>query len=1182
MSPSAAPSAATSASSDAEARREALNPAHSFIVQAPAGSGKTGLLTQRYLKLLSGVAVPEEIVALTFTKKAAGEMRERILEALHTCRTTERPQAGHEALLWDLADAVLKRDHRFGWNVEENPARLQVLTIDSLCSRLGHALPILSGFGASPQPVEDASVYYQEAARRTLEHLNRPDSALQPAVAHLLRHLDNNIRRVTGQIAGMLGRRDKWMRPLVQLLAEGGLDDEERSRHVLEAALERTVRQELQGLREAFPDELLYQLCRLIKGVLAEDDSGKDHPLEIWRAVDGMPGARPEDLPLWRSLRALLLKADGQWRSTVTAKQGFDSASATGLSRSAKALRKANKQAITMILDQLGDCEDLRRRLLDCDSFPEPCYTAEQWKTLRALLLLSQVAAGELLLVFKSFGKADFVEIARRAELALGSEQEPTDVALVLDAKISHLLVDEFQDTSLGQLRLLSRLIAEWVPGEGRTVFLVGDPMQSIYRFRDAEVGLFLRTRVEGLPPLSLRSLSLSSNFRSQAGLVEWFNRIFSQVFPPSESLVTGAVPYSASVAARSAGEQEAVRLHPVLVTERSKAAEMQKEADAVVEILRQVWAEDPERKVAILARNRSHLDTILPTLRRLGYRYQGVDLEPLQKRPVVRDLLALTRALVHTGDRVAWLSVLRAPWCGLTTDDLHTVADDAGEATIYDRLAQVDELSPLSELGRQRLRETARVLREAVENRRRLPLRRWVEGVWLSLGGPATVESLSDLEDAQAYLALLDRLGEEHSRPDLSLLEQRIAKLYARPDVLASDRLQVMTIHKSKGLQFDTVILPGLSAAPRRPDEPLLSWFERPTAEGGSDLLLAPITERGGAERDPVYRFVRALESRKEQNELVRLLYVAVTRAERQLHLVARVAPNEKDPGSLKDPVAGSLLSLLWPALVVPFTEAAGPELAELQRSSERSSDPFDLDHPWIAAASASALQVEVVAATPPVLEVRRLSQEWLLPPVPPSVQTKVLPGAVEGELEERPEFEWAGLAAKLVGTVVHRVLQQVGREGMKAWPRSRMEAIEPYLRGALLSQGLPEEALEAAVTRARRALELTLESPRGRWIFAEREQAHNEYAISGVLRGRIVRAVVDRTFVDEEGTRWVVDYKTGSHEGGEVEEFLDSEVERYRPQLERYAGLLSRLDARPVKKGLFFPLLGAWREWQ
>lgn len=1170
-----------SAPSDARAREEALDPRRSFIVQAPAGSGKTGLLTQRYLKLLSRVAVPEEIVALTFTKKAAGEMRERILEALHRARSRERPESGHEALVWELADAVLQRDRRFGWNLEENPARLQILTIDALCGRLGHALPILSQFGASPQPVDDASMYYLEAARRTLGHLDQPESPLQPAVAHLLRHLDNNIRRVTGQIAGMLARRDKWMRPLVALLAEGGLDDEERSREALEAALRRAVEQELSDLRDAFPSEELYQLVRLIQRILARDDLGEEHPLQVWKGVEGLPGARPEDIPLWQSLGRLLLNLKQQWRGNVGVRQGFLPESETK-DRDEKAARKADKVAMRAILGQLADLEDLRRKLVDCETFLAPSYTPEQWKTLRALLMLSHVAAGELLLVFKSFGKADFIEIARRAEQALGTEEEPTDVAMVFDAKISHLLVDEFQDTSLGQLHLLRRLIAEWIPGEGRTIFLVGDPMQSIYRFRDAEVGLFLRTRSEGLPPLELHSLGLTSNFRSQAGLVDWFNRIFSQVFPRGESLVTGAVPYSPSLAAKPEGAEESVRLHPVVVSNLAGPSALQKEADAVVEILRQIWTDDPERKVAILIRSRGHLGAILPTLRRLGYRYQGVDLEPLQSRPVVRDLLALTRALVHPADRVAWLSVLRAPWCGLTSEDLHTVADDEGKSTIYDRLADIEALAPLTESGRERLSNTARVLREAAENRRRLPLRRWVEGVWLALGGPATVESLSDLEDAQAYLGLLDRLGEEHSRPDLALLEQRIAKLYAQPDVLATDRLQVMTIHKSKGLQFDTVILPGLSATPRRDDEPLLSWFERPTPDGGSDLLLAPITERGDSERDPVYRFVHSLESKKGENELVRLLYVAATRAERQLHLVARVMPSEKESGELREPGAGSFLRLLWPALGEGFSQAAASQLAEL-KPKQRSSDPFDLEHPWAQAALASPAEIlpEEVPSRP--LEVRRLCDDWIPPPTPPSVEARTLPGAVDAEAQERPEFEWAGLSAQRVGTVVHRVLQQVGREGAAAWPLSRMEALEPYLRSALLTAGLPEEGLEPAVQRARRALEQVLESPRGRWIFATGgEEARNEYAVSGVLRGRIVRAVVDRTFVDEEGTRWVVDYKTGSHEGGDVETFLDNEVERYRPQLERYAALLSRLDGRPVKKGLFFPLLGAWREWE
>ena len=1161
---------------DAFARQEALDPHRSFIVQAPAGSGKTGLLTQRYLKLLARVSAPEEILALTFTKKAAGEMRERILESLHKARTTPRPAREHEALSWDLASAVLARDARYAWEIEENPARLQVVTIDSLCSRLGHALPILSQFGASPQPVEDASAYYAEAARRTLAHLDKPDSPYQSAVAHLLLHLDNDLRRVAQQVAELLSRRDKWMRPLVSLIAQGGLDDD-RSRQALEAALERVIDEELQELRAAFPNETLYQLTRVLQDVAARAEG--EHPLRLWADRVGLPGALLEDVPYWLSLRDVLLNHKGAWRRQVGHRQGF-LPEKVGRDKDEKARLKEDKARLKAVLAELGDDEGLRRRLDDVSSLPPARYRDEQWATLRALLKVSVLAAGELMLVFKGFGKADFIEVAYRAEQALGTDEEPTEIAMALDAKLQHLLVDEFQDTSLGQLKLLERLIAEWTAQEGRTMFLVGDPMQSIYRFRDAEVGLFLRIRGEGLPNLDLHPLRLRSNFRSQAGLVDWFNDVFSQVFPPSESPITGSVPYSAADAARPAGEEEPVGLHPVLVENWSDPAGLQREADEVVEILRRTWADDPDRKVAILTRNRSHLQTILPTLRREGFRYQGVDLEPLQSRPVVRDLLALTRALVHPADRVAWLSVLRAPWCGLTSDDLHTVADDNGEHTIFERLQGLNTLQPLTDSGRERLANVARALGEAVAERRRQPLRRWVEGVWLSLGGPATLESLSDLEDAQAYLSLLDKLGEEHSRPDLHLLEQRIARLYAQPDVQATGRLQVMTVHKSKGLQFDTVILPGLSAPPRRPEEPLLSWLERPTQDGDSDLLLAPITERGERERDEVYRFVQSLEKKKEANELARLLYVAATRAERKLHLVTRVLASSKakDFGELREPTAGSFLNLLWPALKDEFTALTAPQLGARPRTGSEAS-PFDPEHPW---AKPDVEPVEEVQEEERPLEVRRLCDDWMAPPTPASVEMKAIPTLLELDPDDRPNFEWAGETAKRVGSVVHRVLQQVGREGLTEWSPERLSGMRPYLQSCLTAAGVPEEAMPAAIGRAQSALSQALESPRGRWIFEQGgEEARNEYALSGVMRGKLVRAVIDRTFVDEEGTRWVVDYKTGLHEGGDVEAFLDAERERYRPQLERYAALLRRLDGRPLKMGLYFPLLGGWREW-
>src|SRR5579859_2553281 len=156
---------------DFDKRERALDVTRSFIVQAPAGSGKTELLVQRYLKLLETVEKPEEIVAITFTRKAAAEMRKRVLEKLSP----------------------------------ELAPRLRIQTIDALCAALTRQMPVLARFGAQPAVAEDASELYQEAAARTLANLS-------PPVARLLAHLDNNVADATDLLAGMLERRDQWLR----------------------------------------------------------------------------------------------------------------------------------------------------------------------------------------------------------------------------------------------------------------------------------------------------------------------------------------------------------------------------------------------------------------------------------------------------------------------------------------------------------------------------------------------------------------------------------------------------------------------------------------------------------------------------------------------------------------------------------------------------------------------------------------------------------------------------------------------------------------------------------------------------------------------------------------------------------------------------------------------------------
>src|SRR5712672_3193948 len=185
---------------------------------------------------------------------------------------------------------------------------------------------------------------------------------------------------------------------------------------------------------------------------------------------------------------------------------------------------------------------------------PPPRYEDRQWEALEAIPALIFPAVSHLKIIFGETGKADFTELAHGALRALGSVDDPSDLLLSLDQRISHILVDEFQDTSFSQFELIAKLTSGWTGtheagGDGRTLFRVGDPMQSIYRFREAQVALFIQAKHAGLGALRLEPLTLSTNFRSQQGIVEWVNASFSRVLPAAEDETSGAVVYSPSSA---------------------------------------------------------------------------------------------------------------------------------------------------------------------------------------------------------------------------------------------------------------------------------------------------------------------------------------------------------------------------------------------------------------------------------------------------------------------------------------------------------------------------------------------------------------------------------------------------------------------------------------------------------
>ncbi|HVA56238.1 MAG TPA: UvrD-helicase domain-containing protein [Gammaproteobacteria bacterium] len=1119
------------APADAALRARALDARQSFIVQAPAGSGKTELLTQRFLTLLSVVDEPEEILAITFTKKAAGEMRMRVARALEL-DDAQAPAEAHKRHTWELAHRARTRDQQCGWNIARHPARLRIQTIDSLNAELTRRMPLLSKFGTQPGIAERPGPLYLEAARRTLALLEEGEPQQAQAVSALLVHLDNDLPKVMQLIADMLPRRDQWLQHTL-------VRPETSRREDLENALREEVRATLALVCEAIPADCREQLPGLA-GTAAANLRLKSPPSEIvaCAVLEALPGSTPDDLPAWRGIAELFLTKQNEWRRQINANQGFPPEN------------RDDKTRVRELLRRFTELESLRALLARARTLPQSGYEENQWQVLDALLNLLPQAVAQLQLVFMEHGEVDYAEVSLGALRALGTEDEPTDLTLALDHRLQHILVDEFQDTSVNQTELLARLTAGWQIDDGRTLFLVGDPMQSIYRFREAEVGLFLRVRQTGLRQLTLTPLTLSANFRSQAGLVQWFNKTFQQLFPSLEVIASGAVPYAETTAQYATLEGTAVSLHTQLQKDSVD------EAQQVTAIIAEARSQQKQVHIAVLARARTHLVSIVRRLRALDIPFRAVELENLGERPVVQDLLALTRALLHPADRTAWLAVLRAPWCGLSLTALHTLVGRDDGVTIPERLRDENLAASLeSQVAGTRFEKVRAILLAALAGRRRGSLREQVESVWLQLGAPATLGSVEDLADAEAYLELLETLDDGGELQDDAELQAALSKLFARPDPRADESLQLMTMHKAKGLEFDVVIVPGLGAAPGRRDKPLLTWLERPRLEGRNDLLLAPLEPKGG-EQDPIYQFILSLKREQEHLEMTRLLYVAATRARQRLHLFGHTMVQEKDgERSLTEPRKESLLGLLWPVVRKDFEAALHQQGMTAPKVEEQGTVSMPL---------------------------RRLRPDWQIP-APDS--TLIWPGAAQtlAAEEEMLEFEWVGDTLRHVGTVVHRLLQRIAEDGHTRWDAARVRALMPLINHWLLELGVTEAELDAAVNDVSQALTATLADVRGRWILDNKHiEARSEYALSHFDGQRLATGVIDRTFVDADGARWIVDYKTGRHRGGDVEMFLVREQARYRKQLESYAQLMRGLEQRRVKVGLYFPLLRRFVEWE
>jgi len=1119
------------APADALQRAAALDPTRSFCVTAPAGSGKTELLSQRVLALLARVDQPEEILAITFTRKAAAEMRQRIVAALHMAAQEPEPEAAHRRLTWQLARAALRRDAECGWNLLRNPARLRVQTIDGLCSSLTAQMPVLSQFGGQPRIAEMAGPLYLEAVNALLEQLEQP-GPIADSLARLLAHVDNQVERCQRLLVALLARRDQWL-PHIGTGIRDHHDAERDARAWLERGLRAVQGDALRRAHAAlgvYEGELLelldFAACRC-----AELDP--EHALAVFAGCDSLPEPVPEQHALWLRLVKWLLTDKGEWRKRLTVNEGFPAAKGAD-----KNLYQERKQTMQALLDALALDAAVLETLVEIRYLPAPAYSDEQWQVLAHLTRVLPAAALQLLLVFQRHGAVDFSQIALSALDALGDALAPSDLWLRLDARISHLLIDEFQDTSSGQFELVKRLVEGWHEhnengGAPQTLFIVGDGMQSIYGFREANVGLFLEARRRGVNELALSDAPLSVNFRSTPAVIDWINRVFAGAFPPAEHGARGAVPYAPSSAFKAArGDSE------VAVIGVRADALREGEAAQCVRLVRRALAASTDGSVAILVRYRSHLRAIVPALQRAGIRWRATDIDPLARRAAIQDALALLKALLNPADRISWLALLRSPLVGLDHADLHALAagaDGAGlRQSVWTRMRAASVRAALSADGAACVERAAAAIDAALAQRARKPLRIWLEGVWRALGGHLCLGGESEWSDLQRLFELVEQLDGDFS---LEKLEQRLDRLYARAEVAPDTRVVVMTIHKSKGLEFDTVIVPGLDRGTALDDKALLQWSEYRSAAGDNHLVLAARPAPGGDD-DAIYDYLDYERRQKQKLEDTRLLYVAVTRAKKDLYLL--FSSKEGSEEEVRAPAANSLLARIWPAV-------ADEVLWE----------------------SAEALPVASRPALAGETALRRVPPQWRLPlpETPAPAQNNNVPAeAALDTLETR------------VGSVIHRLLQQLVQFGVDSWQARDARRRQALAEQMLLQSGVMPAQLGSAAQAVCAAVDTMLADERGRWLL---RADHSASAVEWELLADGRRHVIDRSFVDAAGVRWIVDYKSALPRAGEtLADFIAREVAAYAPQLANYRRLVAQLDAREIRTALYFPRVPYWQE--
>jgi ATP-dependent exoDNAse (exonuclease V) beta subunit len=393
------------------------------------------------------------------------------------------------------------------------------------------------------------------------------------------------------------------------------------------------------------------------------------------------------------------------------------------------------------------------------------------------------------------------------------------------------------------------------------------------------------------------------------------------------------------------------------------------------------------------------------------------------------------------------------------------------------------------------------------------------IQQTWLALSGHYCLRNKQSMDDVQVFFELLRANNNNKNIYVVDFFEKQLEKLFSKPKKVEDDAVQILTIHKAKGLEFDTVILPGLGRRPVAQEARLFRWEERTSLAGKKHLIFAPI-KAAEQKQDPIYDFLQYTEEMRNHFELARLVYVATTRARKALFGFGNVVKDK--------PQANSILALLWNYL----------------QNKENATIKLKPPMPTTG---------QILYRLP--LEVIKNSKTISLQNIVTNNNQNLI-----------KHDDWL----RKVGTIVHKIFWQITTYGLPVWNNIGKQNLERQWTAMLLAQGIAPVKLTNCLAIIRTAVTNTLVDPTGNWILTNtNKQAKSEWAIAAMLDGELKQIVIDRTFIDEHEVRWIIDYKVCQQAE------IDNIIPRHKQQLKLYKQILTMLFPDVIiKMGLYFPL--------